>query len=854
MLTPDAFRSLKTVIDSKRILTDPAELVVYEIDATQERGIPDAVVFPMNVAEIVKLVCWAAERRVPIVARGAGTGLSGGTVPDRGGIVVEFSKLDRILALDTAGRSVSVEPGVVNLVLDGFVKAQGLYFPPDPASGRSSTIGGNIAENAGGPHCFKYGVMTNYVTGLQAVLSDGRTVQFGGRATDYPGYDLAALVTGSEGTLALITRLDARLIRNLPGVKTMMAAFDSVEAAGQTVSALIAAGLVPATMELMDRRMMRIVEEFVHAGLPIDYGAMLIIEVDGYPASLDAQVGEIAGILERCQAHQVRIAQTAEESAKIWYGRKSAAGCMAKLAPAYYLVDGTVPRSRLAETLDAIDRICARLDLKVGYLAHAGDGNLHPMIPFVPSDPDQVARGSQACAEIMQTVVAHEGSLTGEHGIGLEKREYMPFMFDGAELDAMRDVKKVFDPDDLLNPGKVFPSTMPPVARAAALPSLPEDIIAPRTAPETAAVLTTCTQARRNVSINRKRRGTLTLSTRELTGILRYAPDDLYVTVGAGTPLTTVQAFLAKEGRQVPLVSPWPETTAGAIVNINLNSPQRMRYGAVRDLLLACTVALPDGRVIRAGRAVVKNVAGYDLPKVFVGAHGTLGVVTDATFKLLPLPRAQRTLSVPAPDLAHALDWGTRLLRVAAMASAVVVTHGVAVPGSTAAYTLTYTAEGMAEDVQAELDEVRQVLARAHASAAQETTAPTGTALWCQLLQSTTPQSLNVRIGVPPDAVAAYVRHQAPELESGAYLVDVPSGMVFAVCTPETPTAAATWLKSLREPARAAGGYAVATFVPAAWQTDVDRWGFVPESLDLMRGLKTRWDPQNILGLGEFLF
>ncbi len=852
MLTPDALKSLREIVDRKRLITDPGELVVYEIDATQERGTPDAVVFVRSAQELAQIVRWAAQMRVPLVARGAGTGLSGGTVPDRGGLVVEFSRLDRIVELDTVGRSVTVEPGVINLDLDAAVKAQGLYYPPDPASGRSSTIGGNVAENAGGPHCFKYGVTSNYVTGLEAVLADGRVVAFGGGATDYPGYDLTALVTGSEGTLALITRMHARLIRNAPGVKTMMAAFDSVKAAGRAVSAMIAAGLLPATLELMDQKLMRIIEDFVHPGLPVTYGAMLIIEVDGFPASLDAQMDEIVAILERQQAHELRIAKTEEERAKIWYGRKSAAGCMARMAPAYFLVDGTVPRSRLADALDEIDRVIARLGLVVGYVAHAGDGNLHPFIPFVPSDKDQVARGWQACEEIMRTVIALEGSITGEHGIGIEKREFMPLMFNGAELAAMRDVKQVFDPHDLLNPGKMFPKDTPTPEYAPPLVPPPAGEFVPRTAQEAAAGLAALTQARQPVSINARRPGAVTLSTQNLCGIIRCAPDDLYITVGAGTPLEQVQEFLAPEGRQVPLVSPWRETTVGAIVSVNLNSPQRMRYGAVRDVLLCATVALADGRLIRAGRAVVKNVAGYDLPKVFVGAYGTLGVLTDITFKLMPLPRGKRTLIVPLGDLDEGVRLASRLLQVAMTASAVVIVKGLEMPGLPSGYALAYTAEGMAQDVETELNQVGDVLAQAHATAAGDASF-SGTDLWCKLMAGATPQSLNVRVGVAPRDLGAYVQQQAGTMNRGAHLIDAASGLVYAVAAPESAGAAQAWLEALRRPARELGGYATATFVPEAWRETVDRWGYSPDTIDLMRALKARWDPSGILGEKGFI-
>ena len=396
------------------------------------------------------------------MARGAGTGLSGGAVAERGGIIVEFSRMNHILTIDEYGRSAVVEPGMINLLLDEQVKQKGLYFPPDPASQRASTIGGNVAENSGGPHCFKYGVTTNYVTGMRVVLADGRLVQVGGAALDYPTYDLTGLITGSEGMLALMTAIDVRLVRNPPAIKTMLAVFDSVEQAGTAVSAVIAAGLVPATMEMMDQKIIRIVEDFAHAGLPIEAEAILIIEVDGYAASLDSQIDEISSILLTHGGRDLRVARTEEERNQIWFARKSAAGAVTRLTPSYYTVDITVPRSRLVETLSEVNAICDRYNLRVGYVFHAGDGNLHPLV-LIPDNQDKalMERVHHAGREMVEVAVSKGGSLSGEHGVGIEKRVFMSLMHNADELAAMLDIKRAFDPTALLNPGKIFPTPQP---------------------------------------------------------------------------------------------------------------------------------------------------------------------------------------------------------------------------------------------------------------------------------------------------------------------------------------------------------------------------------------------------------
>ncbi len=453
-------RSLAILFEPNQVVSDPIELMTYEKDASLDRGVPDAAVFPRTTDDVVKIVKWSIETNTPVVARGAGTGLSGGAVAEHGGLIVGFSRMNKITEFDEAGRSVVVEPGVVNLVLDEHVKASGLYYPPDPASGRTATTGGNIAENAGGPHCFKYGVTTNYITGLEVVLADGQVVRLGGRALDYPELDFVGLMTGNEGTLCIITEASARLLRCPPAIKTALASFDSVEAAGEAVSAVIAAGLTPATMEMMDQKIMKILEDYTHAGLPVEAGAALIIEADGYAEGVAPQMEEISSILRRRHAREIRIAQTAEERDRIWYGRKSAAGAMARLAPAYYLADGIVPRSQLAQTLAEINAEIERNHLRVGYVFHAGDGNLHPFILIDdPTDRELMQQILLVGQRVMEICVAKGGSVTGEHGVGSEKRSYMPLMYTPEELAVMREVKQLFDPHQRLNPGKIFPPT-----------------------------------------------------------------------------------------------------------------------------------------------------------------------------------------------------------------------------------------------------------------------------------------------------------------------------------------------------------------------------------------------------------
>ena len=846
--------TLTALFPKRQLALNPAELLTYEVDAGYDRGRPDGVFFPESTEDVSLLVRWAAPQHVPVIARGAGTGLSGGAVPEHGGIVVSLARMNHVVELDPVGRSAVVQVGVVNLAFDGLVKEQGLYYPPDPSSGRSSLIGGNLGENAGGPHCFKYGVTTNYITGLEVVLADGRAVRVGGRALDYPEYDLCGVLVGSEGTLAIATHAYLRLIRNPPGVKTMMVAFNSEEQAGEAVSAVIAAGLVPATLEMMDQRGMRIIEAYAPVGLPITAGAVLIVEVDGYPASLDAQMEEVADILTAHGGFDLKIARSEAERTAIWYGRKSFAGALARLAPNFYLVDITVPRSRLADTLAGVTHICDGYGLTVGHVFHAGDGNLHPAIVFDARDQAVANKVFTACDEIVALCIERDGSITGEHGVGMEKRKYMPLMYSGAELSAMTDLKTLFDPATLLNPGKIFPADLPPVERQS--PRAPSGAtFAPATAQEAASGLAGLAAAGKRVRIGSATQGDpgdadVWLSTAQFGGVKAFAPDDLYITVGAATPLAAVHAFLADRGMQAPLVSPWPDATIGGLVAANVNSPQRMRYGGLRDMLLATTVALADGRVIRAGRPVVKNVAGYDLPKLMVGSHGTLGVLTDITLKLFPQPRSRRTVAVPVDDAQQGLAWAAATVPVWMTTTGVVLCRDTSVDTPSAPYKLTFTMEGVADDLDAEQAALQTALTAAGAPQASPADIPAA-AVWAKFAGAAGDAQSLVRIGVPPGKLAAYWQQLAPVYRTAAaWCFDVGNHLLYGRIQGDAAQTA-TWLDAVRVPALSLGGYAAV--MDTAWPRAVDLWGYAPAALEMMQKLKTAWDPAHILNPGDFI-
>ncbi len=455
---PTYRQRLKEIVGDEYVLTSDVDLMLYGYDAYLETSRPDAVVTPESTEQVSQIIKLAYEARVPVTARGSATSLSGGPVPLKGGIVIHFSRMNRILEIDTANKRATVEPGVVTLDLQTAVAKQGLLYAPDPASQKTSTLGGNIGENSGGPHCLKYGVTTNHVTGLKMVLYDGTVVEIGGKAPDRPGYDLTGLVVGSEGTFGIVTEITLRLIEQPEAVKTMLGIFESIEDAGNTVSAIIADGIVPATLEMMDRLVIKAVEESVHAGYPQDAEAVLIIELDGLKDGME-RLSE--RIIEICRANKVREVKVAKDDAErntLWTGRRGAFGAVSRLRPSYMVCDGTVPRTKLPEVLKKVTEIGQKYNLPIGNVFHAGDGNLHPLILFDIRDVEETARVRKAGTEILRLCVDAGGTISGEHGIGLEKLQEMSFIFSSDDIAAMWKLKKAFDPAGQLNPGKVLPS------------------------------------------------------------------------------------------------------------------------------------------------------------------------------------------------------------------------------------------------------------------------------------------------------------------------------------------------------------------------------------------------------------
>ena len=636
-----------------------------------------------------------ARANVPFTPRGAGTGLSGGALALNSGVVIEMARMRKILRIDTENRIAVVQPGVVNLHVSRAVAPFGLYYVPDPSSQPTCTIGGNIAESAGGIHCLKYGTTTDHVLGCRVVLAGGEVVDL---SIDMPGYDLLGTFIGSEGTFGIATEATLKLAQMPPAVRTLLAEFMEVNDASHAVSAIIAAGVMPAALEMMDREIIRAVEASVFAaGLPPDAGAALLIELDGIEAGLDDEAEQVTAICMEYGARSCRYARDEAERKKLWAARKGAFGAIGRISPDSMIQDAVVPRSRLPQVLGAAYDIAARYQLRIANVFHAGDGNLHPLICFDSRFADQVQRVKDAGRELMEVCVAAGGTITGEHGVGLDKRELLPLVFSDADMNAMLSVRAAFDPVGLCNPGKIVPmlrgcgeakavasgngsTAQPVIAPVVAKPEIEvmtpvefdpdraltllaqivgdkyvsshnETItVSPASAEEIAETLRLASSERWTVvpvggMAWIKSTANLIVSTTRLNQIIEHEPADLIAIAQAGVRLTDFNARLSENGQWLPLDPPDDgRATLGGVVATGIGGPQQFGYGRPRGSVIGMKVVLADGSMIKAGGRVVKNVAGYDLCKLFTGSYGSLGIITELNFKLRPRPAREATV------------------------------------------------------------------------------------------------------------------------------------------------------------------------------------------------------------------
>jgi len=451
-------RELREAVGTAHVLSEPGDLLAYEYDASNITAVPDLAVLPGSAEEVARVLRIAVRHGIPVVPRGAGTGVAGGALPIVGGMVVVMTRMNRILEVDLANRVVVVEPGVTNIEISRAVGDAGYFYAPDPSSQYASSIGGNVAHNSGGPHTIAYGVTTHHILGVEIACPTGDLVRLGGQGADRPGVDLTGLVVGTEGTFGIVTRVWVRLLRKREAVTTLLAIFGDLDWASEAVTEIIGRGVGPVALEMLDRNAIRVVEPFVHAGYPLDAEAVLLIEVEGIREILPHARAAVEEICRHHGARDVRIAHTEEERQALWLGRKAAFGTLGRMAVNYYLHDAAVPRTRLPEVLRRIQEIGRREGLTLVNVFHAGDGNLHPIIIFDARIPGETGRVIRAGEEMLRLCVEAGGTISGEHGIGFEKNNYMPWIYSDADLDAMRRVKEVFDPTQTMNPWKFFPT------------------------------------------------------------------------------------------------------------------------------------------------------------------------------------------------------------------------------------------------------------------------------------------------------------------------------------------------------------------------------------------------------------
>jgi len=643
VITSDFVDELAAAVGRDNVLTDPGALFVYSYDGALDKNLPGAVVLPRTAGDVAAAVKLAHAAKIPYVARGAGTNLCGGSVAAAGGLVIHMARLNRVGRIDVEKRLGEVEPGVVNLHFQKALAPHGLFYAPDPASQKACTLGGNVGTNAGGPHCLKYGVTTNHVEGLEVVLPGGEIVR---TRADHAGLDLTGLFVGSEGTLGIVTKIWARLLPLPEDVRTLLVSFPSLETAVQSVTDIISAGIVPTTLEIMDRTTILAVEAFIHAGYPTDAEAVLLIEVDGARDDNARDVQRIDEICRKNACAGVRVAQNEAERQKLWEGRRGSYPAMARLAPNVLVEDGVVPRHLLPEAVKRIRAIAARESLRMGLIAHAGDGNLHPNIVFDERDEAETRRVKAAGYEMLKVCVDLGGSISGEHGIGTDKRDAMRWLFTPSTLAAFRRLKKAFDPANLCNPDKLIPAAAGPDDVHRPVDPLPAGAFRATTVDDVRKILRSAFVHRQRLSIKGLGTKGLPVSPEArvllvagLKKVVEHDRANFTLTIQAGATLEEIRAVLAPAGQYLHLGG---DGTLGGVLSSRYCLEPRLR-----DQVIGMKVVLADGSVADFGGKVMKNVAGYDAAKLFIGAWGALGVIAQVTLRTHPTPCIAPRLAFP---------------------------------------------------------------------------------------------------------------------------------------------------------------------------------------------------------------
>jgi glycolate oxidase subunit GlcD len=943
---------LRDIVGEANVLSEPDELIVYECDGLpQHKHPPRAVVFPNSTEETADVLALLHEQRVSFAPRGAGTGLSGGALAINNGVVIELARMRKVLEVDPENQTAQVQTGLVNAQLSRAVAHHGLYYVPDPSSQPSCTIGGNIAENAGGIHCLKYGTTTDHVLAARVVLADGSIADLD-RGTS--GYDLVGTFVGSEGTFGIATEATVRLVRIPPAVRTLLADFTDVDQASRAVSAIIAAGMLPAALEMMDNEIIRAVEASVFtAGLPIDAQAVLLVELDGMEAGLDEEADTVATILRGHGARSVRLAADENERKKLWAARKGAFGAVGRLSPDIMIQDAVVPRSRLPEVLAETYRISAEYKIKLANVFHAGDGNLHPLICFDLRRGDDLERVRQAGRAIMETCVRAGGSITGEHGVGLDKSSYLPLIFSDDDMNAMLRVRAAFDPSGLCNPGKIIPlprgcgearavanvavsepgavatgpwadGSIDPVASAPGsdtarvatgrvkpllaermkegrlanefkrlvggvnVTRLDDDsfanslqsrvaervlVLAPGSAGEISEVIKRAAFENQAVVSaggatfldggNVLDRTNLIVTTRRLSKLIHHEPADLVATAEAGLTLRDFQNQLRQKGQWLPIDPPDDGTaTLGGIVATGMSGPQQLGYGPVRSFVIGLRAILADGTIIKAGGNVVKNVAGYDLCKLFTGSYGTLGIVTEVTFKLRPWPVETRTI-VASGQRSSLTEVGREIVQKSYPVAIELLSPSLAkrlkAKVNQGDYALMVRFAGASRAVVVETANALKTL---RAENILCTTHDEDEELWASLSKVVTQSDHDLvwRASMRPTELPSFLDDVASlEQDEVAHVglqwqASLGGGRVRVIArAPVYPRESVRTIERMRQRAENLGGHLIIERAPVEIKNEIDSWGGFGSVTELTRRVKAQLDPENILSPGRFI-
>ena len=652
MITEDFVKKMEEIVGASYVRKTGADIELYSYDASLVTGKPGLIVFPATTEEVSEILKEADKAGVPSVARGFATNLSGGTIISEG-LVISLSRLNQILGIYPDGRYAVAQTSVTNLELQEALAPMGLFYAPDPASQKVSTLGGNVGENSGGPRCLKYGVTENHILGMRMVTASGEIVDIAGPAYDPPGYDLRGLMVGSEGCLGIITEITVRLTNKTEDVITMLAIYDAIPDAARTVSDIISAGIVPNTLEMMDNTVIEAVEKGGSCGYPTDAAAVLIIEVEGMTVGLKEQAETIREICMKTNCREVRVAKNQAERDLLWKGRRGAFGAICNLSPNYLVNDGCVPRSRLPEALEKVKEISEKYNCPVGNVFHAGDGNLHPLLMFDSRNEEELKQVHKAGWDIMVVCAELGGTISGEHGVGHEKQEAMTMIFSGHDLNTQNRVKKALDPKNLMNPGKVIP--IPPEGQTE-LPESEPTILKRPGGVKAAGVAETIAEVKKAVADgkairisgggtfngigNLESRETRVVDCLKMTEVIEYDTDNMFITVGSGMTLSALQEKLGENNNWLPIRPPFfkKNSTTGSIIAMATAGPERVAYGAPRDMLLGLQYIDADGSMVTTGGKVVKNVAGYDMTRLMTGSAGTLGFITEASWMVATRP------------------------------------------------------------------------------------------------------------------------------------------------------------------------------------------------------------------------